>query len=55
MLEAAYFAGYFGRPRETTGGEIADSFGISPPTFHQDLQTGLNKLIGLALDRDRRE
>ncbi|TYL40270.1 hypothetical protein CV102_01435 [Natronococcus pandeyae] len=55
MLEAAYFAGYFERPRETTGGEIADSFDISPPTFHQHLQTGLNKLAGLALDQDQGE
>jgi HTH-type transcriptional regulator, bacterioopsin transcriptional activator and related proteins len=55
VLEAAYFAGYFERPRKSTGGEIADSFDISSPTFHQHLQTGLNKLTGLALDQQRPE
>lgn len=55
VLEAAYFAGYFERPRKSTGGEIADSFDISSPTFHQHLQMGLNKLAGLAMDQQRRE
>jgi HTH-type transcriptional regulator, bacterioopsin transcriptional activator and related proteins len=52
ILEAAYFAGYFERPRESTGGEIADSFDISSPTFHQHLQMALNKLTELAVDQE---
>jgi hypothetical protein len=52
VLEAAYFSGYFKRPRESTGGEIADSFDISSATFHQHLQTSLQKLTGLAVDRE---
>ncbi|WP_254537989.1 bacterio-opsin activator domain-containing protein [Halomarina litorea] len=46
MVEAAYRAGYFSWPRESSGEAIAASFDISPPTFHQHLQVGLNKLLG---------
>lgn len=52
ILEGAYFAGYFKQPRESTGGDIASSFDISVPTFHQHLQASLNKLTALALDRE---
>ena len=44
-LEAAYFGGYFDRPRESTGEELAASLGVSPSTFHQHLQTGLRKSL----------
>lgn len=50
VLEAAHFGGYFKRPRESSGEELADVFGLSPPTFHQHLQAGLDKLTGLAFD-----
>lgn len=46
VVEAAYRAGYFSWPRESSGEDIAASFDISPPTFHQHLQVGLNKLLG---------
>jgi PAS domain S-box-containing protein len=45
-LEAAYFAGFFEQPRDSTGEDIAESMGISPSTFHQHLQVGLRKLVG---------
>jgi HTH-type transcriptional regulator, bacterioopsin transcriptional activator and related proteins len=37
-LEAAYNAGFFEWPRTSSGEDVADSLGISPPTFHQHLR-----------------
>lgn len=50
VLEAAHFGGYFKRPRESSGQELAEAFGLSAPTFHQHLQAGLDKLTTLAFD-----
>jgi PAS domain S-box-containing protein len=44
-LEAAYHAGFFEQPRDSTGEEIAESMDISPSTFHQHLRVGLGKLL----------
>ncbi|KTG07771.1 hypothetical protein AUR64_02735 [Haloprofundus marisrubri] len=52
MLEGAHYAGYFKRPRESSGSDIAESFDISAPTFHQHLQASLQKLTSLALERN---
>ena len=52
-VEAAYRGGYFKQPRESSGGELAETFDIAGPTFHQHLQAGLNKLSGLAFDDSR--
>lgn len=45
-LEAAYLAGFFEQPRDSTGEDIAGAMGISPSTFHQHLWVGLRKLVG---------
>jgi PAS domain S-box-containing protein len=45
-LEAAYLAGFFEQPRQSTGEDIAESLEISPSTFHQHLRVGLRKLVG---------
>jgi PAS domain S-box-containing protein len=45
VLEAAFFAGFFSWPRESTGEEVADALGISPPTFHQHVRVGERKLM----------
>lgn len=50
-LEAAYAAGYFAWPRESTGEEIADALGIAPATFHEHLRVGLRELLSASLDR----
>ncbi|MFC4359103.1 bacterio-opsin activator domain-containing protein [Halobium salinum] len=50
-LEAAYAAGYFSWPRESTGEEIAEALGVSPPTFHQHLRLGLEELLSASLDQ----
>lgn len=48
-LEAAYYAGYFGWSRETTGEQIADSLGIAPPTFHNHLRKAQQKAFDALL------
>ncbi|EJN58217.1 bacterio-opsin activator domain-containing protein [Halogranum rubrum] len=53
VVEAAYRGGYFAQPRQSSGGELAETFDIAGPTFHQHLQAGLNKLTGLAFDESR--
>ena len=50
VLEAAYFAGYFEWPREADGEEVAESFGISAPTFHQHLRSALRKVFQVVLE-----
>ncbi|MBX0325275.1 PAS domain S-box protein [Halomicroarcula sp. F13] len=49
-LEAAYFAGFFERPRLSTGDDIANSLGISPSTFHQHIRAGLQKLLTASVE-----
>jgi predicted DNA binding protein len=44
-IEAAYLAGFFEQPRDSTGEDIAESMDISPSTFHQHLRVGLEKLV----------
>ncbi|WP_227377917.1 PAS domain S-box protein [Haladaptatus halobius] len=44
-LKAAYYAGYFEWPRESTGEEVANSLGISAPTLHQHLRASERKII----------
>ncbi|MBX0326008.1 PAS domain S-box protein [Halomicroarcula sp. F13] len=44
-IEAAYHAGFFEQPRDSTGEDIAESLDISPSTFHQHLRVGLRKLV----------
>nr|WP_233563585.1 PAS domain S-box protein [Haloarcula sp. Atlit-7R] len=38
LLEAAYYAGFFEVPRRVSGEEVAETFDISSPTFHQHLR-----------------
>ncbi|WP_227380785.1 bacterio-opsin activator domain-containing protein [Haladaptatus halobius] len=45
ILQSAYLSGYFESPRESTGAELADTLGISGPTFHQHLQAAHRKLL----------
>lgn len=43
-LQRAYLGGYFEWPRPTTGEELAQSMGVSRPTFHEHLRTAEGKL-----------
>ncbi|NHN61283.1 MULTISPECIES: GAF domain-containing protein [Halorussus] len=51
-LEAAFYAGFFEWPRESTGEEVSESLGVSPPTFHQHLRVGERKLLSAFLDEE---
>lgn len=48
-LEVAYHAGFFKWPRETNGEQIAESLGVSPPTFHQHLRKAQRKAFDVLL------
>jgi len=49
-LEAAYFAGFFEWPRDSSGQNLAEAMGVSPATFHQHLRTAERKLFGILFD-----
>jgi len=50
-LEAAYYGGFFEWPREHTGEEVAESIGISQPTFSRHLRLlAQRKLFELLFD-----
>jgi predicted DNA binding protein len=49
-LEAAYYAGFFEWPREHSGESVADSLGVSPPTFHQHIRAAENKVMQAFLE-----
>ncbi|EFW91348.1 putative PAS/PAC sensor protein [Haladaptatus paucihalophilus DX253] len=49
-LNAAYNSGFFEWPRPTTGEDIADSLGISSPTFHQHLRTAERKVFDAVIE-----
>jgi DNA-binding transcriptional ArsR family regulator len=49
-LEAAYRAGYFGWPRETTAEEVAESLDLTPPTLHGHLRKAEYAILSKLLD-----
>lgn len=49
-LNAAYNSGFFEWPRPTTGEDIAESLGISSPTFHQHLRTAERKVFDAVME-----
>ncbi|WP_458187638.1 bacterio-opsin activator domain-containing protein [Haladaptatus sp. NG-WS-4] len=54
-LATAFYSGYFDWPRESTGEEVADALGVSPPTLHQHVRTAERKLFEALFDeRDGR-
>ncbi|MDG5819910.1 bacterio-opsin activator domain-containing protein [Natronococcus sp. A-GB7] len=44
-LEAAYYAGFFEWPRESTGEAVADSLGVSQPTFSRHVRAAQATLL----------
>jgi len=50
VLEAAYAAGYFAWPRESTAKEIAESLDLAPPTLHEHLRGAKIELIEAFFD-----
>jgi len=51
-LEAAYGAGFFNWPRDSSGEALADSLGISPSTYHQHLRKAQQTLMEIVFEAD---
>jgi len=51
-LEAAYRAGYFEWPRDSTAEEVAESLGVSSPTLHSHLRKAEGRLFSEFFDRE---
>ncbi|MEY7847839.1 bacterio-opsin activator domain-containing protein [Natrarchaeobius sp. A-rgal3] len=49
-LRAAYFAGYYDWPRESTAEEVADAMGVTSPTLHSHLRKGQHELLRTFFD-----
>jgi HTH-type transcriptional regulator, bacterioopsin transcriptional activator and related proteins len=49
-LEVAYYGGFFEWPRERTGQELADSLGVSQPTFSRHIRVAQGKLCALLFE-----
>ncbi|WP_211311242.1 bacterio-opsin activator domain-containing protein [Halarchaeum salinum] len=49
-LRTAYHAGYLEWPRESSGEDLAETMGVSPPTFYQHLRAGERKLFDAFFD-----
>jgi PAS domain S-box-containing protein len=50
VLEAAYRAGYFDWPRESTGEEVAETLDVAAPTLHAHLRKAEARLLSELLD-----
>ncbi|MBX0321957.1 PAS domain S-box protein [Halomicroarcula sp. F13] len=50
VLRAAYLAGYYEWPRDTTAEQLADTLDISSPTLHQHLRRAERNLFDALLD-----
>jgi predicted DNA binding protein len=50
VLRTAYRHGYFDRPREHTGEEIAEMLGISSATFSQHLRAAMRNVFAVAIE-----
>lgn len=53
-LETAYYSGFFEWPRDSTGEDVADTLGVSAPTFHKHLRVAERKLLAELFDRGTR-
>ncbi|MFC4541794.1 bacterio-opsin activator domain-containing protein [Halosolutus amylolyticus] len=49
-LEAAYYSGFFEWPRESTGEEVAESIGVSQPTFSRHFRLAQQKVFTLLFE-----
>jgi len=51
-LQIAYFSGYFEEPRSRTASEIAETMGISQPTFNSHLRAAQQEIFHQLLDEE---
>ncbi|WP_394741673.1 bacterio-opsin activator domain-containing protein [Natronococcus roseus] len=49
-LEAAYYAGFFEWPRESTGEAVADALGVSQPTFSRHVRAAQATLLSVLFE-----
>jgi len=54
VLQTAYFGGYFEKPRDQTGSEVAESMDISQPTFNTHVRAAQRKLCRELFEAGRR-
>lgn len=52
VIREAFLAGYYERPREATGEEVAEQLDISVATFSQHVRVAERRLLGLLFERD---
>jgi DNA-binding transcriptional ArsR family regulator len=52
VLQAAYEAGYYERPREVTGEQLAEALGITSATFSQHIRAAERTLLSIAYEED---
>lgn len=45
VLKTAFLAGYFERPRRSSGGDVADVLDVATPTFHEHVRAAEQKLL----------
>ena len=45
VIQTAYYSGFFESPRESTGEDVAETLGISPPAFYKHSRTVQRKLF----------
>lgn len=50
VLQAAYLAGYYAWPRDTTAEQLADSLDIASPTLHQHLRRAERNILAALFD-----
>lgn len=53
VLRTAYESGYFERPRESSGEDVAERLGISQPTVNYHLRESQRRLLGLLFEETR--
>ncbi|MDL0123161.1 helix-turn-helix domain-containing protein, partial [Halobacterium salinarum] len=52
VLRAAFHAGYFEWPRESTAEDLAADMGVTAPTLHNHLRRAQQKLLATVIDSD---
>lgn len=50
VLRTAYFAGFFERPRRSSGSDVAEMLGVSQPTVNRHVREGERKLFELLFE-----
>ncbi|MFB6137178.1 MAG: bacterio-opsin activator domain-containing protein [Halobacteriaceae archaeon] len=55
VVEAAYYAGYYGHPRESTGAEVAASLDITRQTFHHHRRRAEERVFAGLFESTARE